>query len=689
MIRKIKKTLLTLIAIVSLLTLTSCVLPDMGTPGAKVKLHIPSVSLNENVAVWNQIDNALRYEISLNDEIFYVDLSIHAYLLKENDTFKIRAVGDENNYLTSEWSNSVTYVINDSIDSLGKQIEAEYEDLVAGVTTVHTTWEFKATIIDMSATTYNSQYGNYNVKMIVSIDGVLIGIYNGFENGTYPVDINGLEVGKEITVVGTISENYTLTSGDFTSNIEFANPEITWEKPVVPNPDKPEVDKKNNVNFLMINDTHGSFTDSSAGYAIGRVDSIVDELEKVEDYILIHNGDAFQGSYVSGTYYGLPLVESLNVIGFDCFVIGNHEFDWGIDKIAAYKDGDLTNGEANFPFLGANIYYKNTTTVPEWIEPYTVVESNGLKVGIIGVIGDTHESSILTSNVSDYEFVDPINIIKEHAKTLRTILNCDVVVVANHDDDDAFNSSVAALSGDSLIDAIFSAHSHQYINTSIKRSDNKNIPIVQNQHKNNTAAGVTINLDDNQNYLSYTTKFYSPGNYAISSDLDVVYNKYQTAINEAEESVGKTSSSIKKATLGSYATDAMMNWDYSEYNFSGVDITIINTGGIRATIDSGEITRADIFEVFPFNNMIVLVNMSGKDLKSLCNKNGSYFYMQVASSIGNYKNFDDNTIYQLAVIDYVFEGSYYTEFAKLKEEDYIRTDIILRDQLIEYIDNKY
>ncbi len=687
--KNFKKILLTILIIISLLTFTSCVLPDMGGTGAKIKLNTPNVILNENIAIWDNIDKALRYELSLNDEVFYVDLSNTKYFLKENDTLKVRAIGDEINYLTSDWSNSVTYIVEKDPDSLGKQIEAEYEKLVSGVTSTHTTWEFKATIIDMTATTYNSQYGNYSVKMIVSIDGVLIGIYNGFENGTYPADINGLEVGKEITVVGTISENYTLTSGDFTANIEFANPEISWEKPVLPNPDKPEGDKKNNVNFLMINDTHGAFTDSSAGYAIGRVDSIVNELEKVEDYILIHNGDAFQGSYVSGTYYGLPLIESFNTIGFDCFVIGNHEFDWGIDKIAAYKDGDLSNGEADFPFLGANIYYKNTTTVPEWIEPYTVVESNGLKVGIIGVIGDTHESSILTSNVADYEFVNPVNIIKEHAKTLRTTLECDVVVVATHDDDDAFNSSVAALSGNSIIDAIFCAHSHQYVNTSIRRSDNKNIPIVQNQHKNNTAAGVTINLDDNQNYLSYATKFYSPGNYAISSDLDEVYNKYKNAINEAESSVGKTSSSIKKATLGSYATDAMMKWDYSEYNFSGVDITIINTGGIRATIGSGEITRADIFEVFPFNNMIVLVNMSGKDLKSLCNKNGSYFYMQVASSIGNYKNFDDNTIYQLAVIDYVFEGSYYTEFAKLKEEDIIRTDIILRDQLIEYIDNKY
>lgn len=688
-----KKKLVYLLIITLLLLLSSCVLPTPG--GTKVTLNTPVASLNNDVVTWNNIDNATRYEINLNDEQFYVDIAVTSYKLQENDKFQVKAIGDNLNYLDSEWSNEVVYIKennnpdiedNPNPTGIGKQIEKEYQDLKNGVTTEHTTWEFKAIVVDMSATTYSSQYGNYTVKMIVEVDDVLIGIYNGYVNGTYPTDISGLEVGCEVTIIGTINEKYTLTSGKYTAEIEFGNPNISWE--YKGNIDEPT--DTSEVRFLMINDTHGAFTDSSSGASIGRLGTLVEELEQKQDYILIHNGDAFQGSYVSGSMYGLPLIDAFNTIGFDCFVIGNHEFDWGIDKIASYADGDISNGEANFPFLGANIYYKNTTETPDWIDPYTVVEYGDLKVGIIGVIGESQESSILTRYVADYEFVNPVNIVKNHAKTLRTTLDCDVVVVATHDYSDDLAASFASLTGDSMVDAVFCAHTHQYVNESVRRSDNNYIPVVQNQHKNNTASEVIINLDDNGNYDSYKTNFYYPSSYQISNKVQLIIDKYQYLIDEASEVIGTTSSSINKSALGSYATSAMLSWDYSAYNIGGdIDLAIINTGGIRATINSGDITRADVFEVFPFNNMIVLVNMTGKDIKSLCNKNGSYFYMDVRSGLSSYQNFNDNTIYQVAVIDYVFEGTYYSEFKKLSKDDYIETNIILRDQLIDYIDKKH
>ena len=684
-----KKKLIFLIIITLIFSLSSCVLPQPD--GAKVKLNTPILTLNEGVASWSAISNAERYELSLNDELFYVNLNDTDYLLQEEDCLKVRAIGDNLNYLDSDWSNEVKYIVDDEGENnnpdlnLGQKIEAEYQALINGTTEVHTEWEFTAPVLDMSATTYNDKYANYNVKMIVNLDGVLIGIYNAFENGTYPADITGLDIGTMVKVRGTISEKYTLTSGSYTAYIEFGNPEIIWDKGETPTPVV-----KEGVRFLMINDTHGAFIDSSEGYSIGRFDSLTNDLEaKNGDYILIHNGDAFQGSYVSGVKYGLPLIESFNEIGFDCFVIGNHEFDWGIDKIASYADGDLSNGEANFPFLGANIYYKNTTNNPEWIEPYTVVEYGDLKVGIIGVIGEDQESSILTRYVADYEFVNPVNIIKKHAETLRTTEDCDVVVVATHDYSDELNSSLAKLSGNSTVDAIFCAHTHQYINESVKRTDNKAIAVVQNKHKNNTAAEVVVKLDDNNNYSGYQTSFYYPSSYNISDAVNKIITKYQTLIDESNSSLGYATSSIKKSTLGNYATDAMLKWDYSDFNFEDIDVSIINTGGIRATIDSGDITRADVFEVFPFNNMIVLVNMKGKDLKSLCRSNDSYLYIGVSSTIGSYNYLDDNAIYQLAVIDYVFEGTYYTEFKNLTKDDYIETGIILRDQLIDYIDNIY
>ena len=83
------------------------------------------------------------------------------------------------------------------------------------------------------------------------------------------------------------------------------------------------------------------------------------------------------------------------------------------------------------------------------------------------------------------------------------------------------------------------------------------------------------------------------------------------------------------------------------------------------------------------------MNMSGKLIKSLCKENGKYLYIEVDDQFGSYNNLADDTIYQLAVIDYVFEGTYYYQFDYLDEDDYIETDIIMRDILIEYLDSLY
>ena len=569
--------------------------------------------------------------------------------------------------------------------TIGEKIQAEYDALKAGTTTNHTTWTFKATIVDMTETKLNSKYNTYNVLFIAKVDDVLIGVYNGQVGGKYPTTIDGLTIGSVVTITGIIAEKYTMTSGSYSTNIEFSMPEISWTDSEI---DEEKISEK--VHFLMINDTHGAFLDSSEGSSIGRVDTLLDSLKSSNgDYIKIINGDAFQGSYVCGETYGLPMIEALNVMDFDCFVLGNHEFDWGIDKIAAYADGDLTNGEANFPFLGANIFYKGTTTRPDWIDAYTIVEYGDIKVGIIGIMGPGQESSILTRYIKDYEFADPNNIISENAQKLRSELGCSVVVVATHDYNTAINNKIAALTGESRIDAIFCAHTHALVNERLTRADGISIPVVQNFHKNVKATGVTINLDESNKMISSTVNVYTPSNYSISADVQNIINKYQELITISNQSLGSTSSTISESTLGAYAVDAMLKWSYSESNFDGIDAAIINTGGVRAEISSGYITRADVFEVFPFNNMVVLVNIKGSLIKSLYSNNKNYLYVAVTDSIGSYSNLNDNTIYQLAVIDYVFENTRYTQFNNLSTSEYLQTDVLMRDILIEYIDEKY
>ncbi len=544
--------ILTLVLVVVLLTTGLIACNEDG--GAKY-LNPPFVTLTGNVASWSANEKASSFEISMGGSLIKVENSVTSRTLAEGVPFKVRAVGDGVNYLTSDWSNTVTYTAQ-------------------------------------------------------AIQG------------------------------------------------------------------------SKDINFVMINDTHGALTDSAEGYSIGRIDSLITSLEsKKGDQIFIHNGDAFQGSYVCGETYGLALVEALNEMSLDCFVLGNHEFDWGIDKISAYADGDESNGEANFPFLGANIYFKGTTTRPEWIDAYTIVEQDGVKVGIIGIMGDSQESSILTRYVKDYDFVPPMSIISSTASNLRANLGCDVVVVATHEYSSSLNENIASLSGNSRIDAIFGAHTHQNKEEFYERSDYKEIPAVQCYHKNNNLSEVILYLDASNDYVSAEITKHRPYNYPISNEVQTVINKYQDVLDEAEEVLCIAPYGYSNSDLGGFATETMLNNDYEGYDFGDVDISIINTGGVRADINAGEITRGEVFEVFPFNNAVVLVNIRGELIKSICNQNSGYLYVG-----GNYNALSDNEIYQLAVIDYVFENTRYDQFDNLASSDYIETDVLLRDLLIEYFD---
>lgn len=120
----------------------------------------------------------------------------------------------------------------------------------------------------------------------------------------------------------------------------------------------------------------------------------------------------FQGTAVSSLCHGDVVVDAMNYIGFDAMTIGNHEFDWGIENLRRLTDGDTANNEAGFPILGANIIYKETGEPVEWARPYAVIERQDIKIGIIGVLGADLTNDILGSIIAEYEFIDPLPVIK-------------------------------------------------------------------------------------------------------------------------------------------------------------------------------------------------------------------------------------------------------------------------------------
>lgn len=617
-----------------LLCLTSCEMGGGSSSGGQeiVKLSQPVVKIENNFLIWEEVDNAEYYEVYLNNTLKEKVTELEydfSYLTAGTYTLKVRACNDRSSYEHSLFA---------AVKFVKELSDAEKTKLSMPVLRIQD-----------DILIWNSVLNALGYE--IYIDDVLVETVSELK-----YDLKSLDGEKHSIKVRTIGDDKLYLPSDYSLIEYIPGTEMVSDEYTV----------------FMINDTHSAFNNGDfPGFS--KVSTLVNELEKKHGEIIkIGNGDLFQGSYISNIFYGLPIIEGMNLMEFDAFVLGNHDFDWGLDKIYAYYDGDLTNGEAEFPVLGANVYDKKTNQRVDWVDPYTVVEKNGVKVGIIGLIGYSLESSILAENVADYDFVYPITLVSDYAKELREQLGCDSVIVSIHDYDEELNAEIAKLSGSSTIDAIYCGHTHQKISETETHTNGVKIPVVENNDKNRTAVSVTLNITNYQ----FTVNTYYPSNYKEDSEMLELVAKYQKYIDEGDEIIGYTSSSMNKSKLGMIAVDSMKE-------YFDADVAIINTAGIRATISSGNITRTDIFEVFPFNNKVILVELTGSKLKSLYNRNSDFLYV---SSGFNVNNLNNNTVYKIAVIDYVFTGTYYSEF---RNAPYTDTGILMRDIFIEYIIEKY
>ncbi len=430
--------------------------------------------------------------------------------------------------------------------------------------------------------------------------------------------------------------------------------------------------KLGKVNIFAINDTHGAIITDGDIPGMEKVATVINNLETSSEYIKVANGDIFQGGYASNVTHGEIFIDTLNAMDFDCFVIGNHEFDWGLDEISKYKDGDLSNGEADFPFLSANIVYKNDYSSPSWLEPYTIVENNGYRVGVIGIIGEYLTSSISGEQVKDYVFLNPIPIVENLATELRTKEDCDFVIVANHEYSSSTNEELAELKNDARIDAILCAHTHQKINEYVRRSDAYLIPVLQSNTKNYTVGSISLDVAE-QEITNAKINHYYPMDYESNAEILSVINQYQNIIEEGNRVIGNTNTEMSRSELGVFAANAIKDYVKS-------DLAFINTGGVRATIDQGEILIKEVYEVFPFDNRIINVTMTKNELIRFCNLSDGYMYYSSNLDLNNLTK----STYTVSVIDYVYTYPTYANFFAGLEatylDDYIRDAVIWKFQ---------
>jgi 2',3'-cyclic-nucleotide 2'-phosphodiesterase (5'-nucleotidase family) len=413
--------------------------------------------------------------------------------------------------------------------------------------------------------------------------------------------------------------------------------------------------------IYYINDMHGGLLKEGSQIGLANMANVILNERKTKDVTFLAGGDILQGQIISNHYQGSSTIDILGQMGLDAFVVGNHEFDWGFDTVLQYFNGEHEL-QASFPLLGANLTLKSTGLLPNGVDPYTILYKNGKAIGVIGVIGYGLESSIDAELVKDYRFLDPIPIVKNWVTYLKETEYVDHIIVINHDDDDYFNSEVA-IEG---VDAIFNGHSHQEYTKTVKGK-----PVMQSGANGWYLGHLRLNYNVDKNaFSSFVMNNLTPYDDSRLNtshpDIQSVVDYYYDPIKYMFETIVVSDNYYSQDTLTSYIAKTMLVKTDS-------DVAIHNSGGTRASIYSNEaITEAKILQIFPFDNLLVTLELSGKDLKS--QSYGTKVYKDGII-------IEDNKMYKVVTHTYIFN---YDGFNPLKNgTNVIRYKTSLKDVLTE------
>lgn len=430
----------------------------------------------------------------------------------------------------------------------------------------------------------------------------------------------------------TIVTPATTTSEGTKKSTCFCGYEITGVIPVI-------VLEDTSLDLYAINDFHGK-VERIAQFGMYFKQRKLDNANT----LLINSGDMFQGSVASNSNYGKLLTDCMDNIGFDSFTYGNHEFDWGLDKVRELS------AYAKTPFLGANIYKWDAKTrefgefASDIAREYTIKQlPNGLKVGIIGVIGKDQITSISSNLVQDIGFKDPREIIPGLSQKLRYEEGCHVVVVSIHAPQNTLFMASSDFDIDDYADAVFCGHSH---------ADECDITVggtpflqgmsygqmVSHVRLDVTASGeVSCNTYENIRYSSSWDSDQS-----IQQIVDTYAEDYEQM---AAQKLGNVDSYLSyTAEMPRLACRAMAEYAVSQgYD----DIVLALTNQARTDLPGGTITYGKLYESLPFDNVVYIAEVTGTNLITLARSN--YFWRVSGERVVN----DAKHVYKIAIIDYV------------------------------------
>ena len=228
--------------------------------------------------------------------------------------------------------------------------------------------------------------------------------------------------------------------------------------------------------ILPVNDQLPDTMKAGCGGFLRRIAMLKEERQKNPDLLYFDSGDFFQGSAYFTMFKGDVEIGLMNQMGIDASTIGNHEFDFGLDNMAAMFK------KATFPILCAN--YDFTGTVMEGVtKPWIIIKRNGVKIGVFAVCPKM-KGLVSDKNCPGVKYLDPAKVALETATMLKEQKKCDMVICISHlgwksnrGEDDLY-----MIKGSRNIDLVLGGHTHTYMQHLEYENnlDGKPVPVDQN-----------------------------------------------------------------------------------------------------------------------------------------------------------------------------------------------------------------
>lgn len=414
------------------------------------------------------------------------------------------------------------------------------------------------------------------------------------------------------------------------------------------------------LTVLYTNDEHGWMEGMSPGQGAGNLYNLWREQEGYREhgpFLVLSGGDNWTGPAISTWVQGASMVDVMNAMHYDASAVGNHEFDFGLDALAARA------AEAGFPYLSANTRWKDTGKVPEdiGILPFTIIEKNGVRIGIIGLTTTSTPFVTMPTHVRDLDFTG-------YAAAVREVF--------------------PGLAGTDLQFLITHVCMNE-LEPLIREIADLGVDLAGGGHCNELSAqkiGDTIILGGGYHFTAYAsaTFYYDP---TQDRYVGTVFGTHQNRGGDADTEVSNIVATW--AGLSAEILQETIAWNASRLEQGGIldqliidswlasypdaDIAITNRGGIRAALPAGEISVADIVNILPFDNTVIVAEVPGRVIEQALREGGRPVVAGLVERDGEWYLSGSNTRlmpdanYTLLLNSFMYEGG--NNFGMVREAD--------------------